>query len=403
MKILFLTAFLPYPPQGGNRIRTFNLLKHLGEKHEIWLLSFIESPAELQYVKALKPYCREINTVQINTKHGCLHRLSNLFENRPYFMARRFASDEMKHKLASLLNRQPFDLVHTSTLAMAQYTFDIQGVVKILDGVDSVSRNNLQQWKMPTGLQNRVLSFIDWLKTVNYEPSMYNRFDRCLLVSAVDRAFLHKKNPRLPIDIATTGVDHNYYQPYTGEESTHRLVFSGVMNYIPNDDAMIFFCSSILPIIEQEYPAVSLYIVGKNVSRRLATIARKKPNIILTGFVEDNRQIIGKSTVFVCPLRIGTGIKNKVLEAMAMGKAIVSTSIGAEGIPIVNGHDMFIADKPDEFAEAVIRLLEDANTRREFGVRARQIVIREYDLEKITLTIDAIYAEEFGKKNTICR
>ena len=121
------------------------------------------------------------------------------------------------------------------------------------------------------------------------------------------------------------------------------------------------------------------------------------------GFVEDNRQIIGESTVFVCPLRIGTGIKNKVLEAMAMGKAIVSTSIGAEGIPVVSGHDMFIADKPDVFAEAVIRLLEDTNTRREFGVRARQIVIREYDMEKIALTIDAIYTEEFAKKNPIYR
>lgn len=318
-------------------------------------------------------------------------------------MEKHFASDEMKQKLATLLNGHRFDLIHTSTLAMAQYTSDIQGVVKILDGVDSVSRNNLQQWKTPTGLRNRVLSFIDWLKTVGYEPSLYSRFDRCLLVSAVDRVFLQKKNPRLPIDIATIGVDHDYYQPYSGEESAHRLVFSGVMNYIPNDDAMIFFCSSILPIIEQKYPAVPLYIVGKNVSRRLSMIAQKKPNIILTGFVEDNRQIIGESTVFVCPLRIGTGIKNKVLEAMAMGKAIVSTSIGAEGIPVVNGHDMFIADKPDEFAEAVIRLLEDANTRREFGVRARQIVIREYDMEKIALTIDAIYTEEFGKKYPICR
>ncbi len=401
MKILFLTAFLPYPPHGGNRIRTFNFLKYLGKKHEIYLLSFIESMAEMQYVQALKSYCREINTVLINTNHGFVHRLSNLFENRPYFMAKYFASDEMKQKLTTLLTGHRFDLIHTSTLAMAQYTCDIQGVVKILDGVDSVSRNNLQQWKTPTGLLNRVLSFIDWFKTMGYEPSLFSRFDRCLLASAVDRAFLHKKNPRLPIDIVTIGIDYDFYQPDSGEESAHRLVFSGVMDYIPNDDAMRFFCSAILPIIEQKYPAITLYIVGKNVSRKLAMIARKKTNIILTGFVEDNRQIIGKSTVFVCPLRIGTGIKNKVLEAMSMGKAIVSTSIGAEGIPVVNGRDMFIVDKPDAFADAVIRLLEDANTRREFGVRARQIVIREYDMEKIALTIDAIYTEEFGKKNPI--
>jgi sugar transferase (PEP-CTERM/EpsH1 system associated) len=401
MKILFLTPILPYPPNGGDRIRTFNLLKYLGGKHEIWLLSFIESPAELRHIPALEKYCREITTVLIDAKHGFRHRVSNLFENRPYFTAKHFASDEMKQKLDTLLNAHRFDLIHTSTLAMAQYTYDLQGIVKILDGIDSVSRNNLQQWRMPTGLRNRVLSYIDWLKTVNYEPSLYSRFDRCLLVSAVDRAYLHKKDPRLPIDIATIGVDHDFYQPGLGEESTPGLVFSGDMSYIPNNDAMMYFCSSILPMIEKRNPSVLLYIVGKNVSRKLAMIAQEKPNIVLTGFVEDHRQIIGKSTVFVCPLRIGTGVKNKVLEAMAMGKAIVSTSIGAEGIPVVSGHDMFIADNPAAFANAVLRLLEDANARREFGVRARQLVVREFDMQKIALTVDAIYTEEVNKKPPI--
>ncbi len=244
-----------------------------------------------------------------------------------------------------------------------------------------------------------MLSYIDWLKTVNYEPTLYSSYDRCLLVSAVDRGYLHKKNPILPIEIATIGVDYDFYQPGVGEEPSNSLVFSGDMNYIPNNDAMIYFCSSILPLIEQKYPAVVLYIVGKNVSRKLAMIARKKPNIILAGFVEDHRQVIWKSTVFICPLRIGTGVKNKVVEAMAMGKAIVSTSIGAEGIPIVSGHDIFIADKPDVFADAVIRLLEDASTRRQFGIRARELVVREFDMKKIALIVDAIYTEEFNKKN----
>lgn len=398
MKILFLTPLLPYPPQGGDRIRTFNLLKDLGIKHEIWLLSFVESPDELRHVHALEKSCREIHTVPINTKRGFVNRFTNLFESRPYFTAKQFASDEMKQRLDILLKAHHFDLIHTSTLAMAQYTYDLQGIVKILDGIDAVSRNYLQQWRMPTGLRNRVLSYIDWLKTVNYEPTLYSRFDRCLLVSTVDRAYLYKKNPLLPIEIATIGVDYDFYQPSVGEESTNRLVFSGGMNYIPNNDAMIYFCSSILPIIEQKYPAVLLYIVGKNVSPKLAMIARKKQNIVLTGFVEDHRRVIGQSTVFICPLRIGTGVKNKVLEAMAMGKAIVSTSIGAEGIPAVSGQDMFIADKPDAFANAVIRLLEDANARRQLGVRARELAVREFDRRKAALIVDAIYTEEFNKK-----
>ena len=398
MKILFLTPVLPFPPNGGDRIRTFHLLKYLGMKHEIWLLTFIGSPAELRHIPELEKYCRNVTAVLLSDTHGLRHRFINLFESRPYYTARYFASDEMKQKLGTLLTANRFDVVHTSTLAMAQYTCKLQGVVNILDGIDAVSRNNLQQWRMPTGLRNRVLSFLDWLKTVDYEVSLYSRFDRCLLVSTVDRAYLHKKNPRLPIEVAPIAVDHDYFRPTMAEESTNRLVFSGGMNYTPNNDAMIYFCSSILPLIEKTYPTVMLYIVGKNVSRKLTMIARNKPNIILTGFVEDYRQVIGTSTVFVCPLRMGTGVKNKVLEAMAMGKAIVSTSVGAEGIPVVSGREMLIADKPAEFANAVIELLKDSNMRRDFGIRARELVISEFDMEKIASTVDAIYTEEFNKK-----
>ena len=397
MKILFLTPLLPFPPSGGDRIRTYHLLKYLGTRHEIWLLSFIGSPEELRYIPELERYCRNIRTVVLNGRHGFRHRLFNLFESRPYFAGKYFVSAEMTREIDSLLNAHRFDVIHTSTLAMAQYTFDRRGAVKILDGIDSVSRNYLQQWMMPTGLRNRVLSFIDWLKTVNYEPSLYSRFDRCLLVSSVDRAYLHKKHPQLPIEIATIAVDHDYYRPGFTKELPNRLVFSGDMSYVPNNDAMIFFCSRILPLIVHANPAVLLYIVGKNVSPKLATIARQKSNVVLTGFVEDYRRTIGDATVFVCPLRIGTGVKNKVLEAMAMGKAIVSTSVGAEGIPVVSGREMFIADKPDAFARAVLRLLEDADTRKEYGHWARELVVREFDMENIAPRIEAIYDQEFDK------
>jgi len=269
MKILFLTPVLPFPPNGGDRIRTFHLLKYLGMKHEIWLLTFIGSPAELRHIPELEQYCRNVTAVLLSGTRGLKHRFVNLVESRPYFTAKHFASEAMKQKLGALLQTYRFDVIHTSTLAMAQYTFDLQGAVKILDGIDSVSRNNLQQWRMPTGLRNRVLSFLDWLKTVNYEPSLYSRFDRCLLVSSVDRAYLHRRNPQLSIEIATIAVDHDFYHPGVGRESTNHLVFSGDMSYVPNNDAMIYFCSSILPLIEQKNPTVVLYIVGKNVSQKL--------------------------------------------------------------------------------------------------------------------------------------
>lgn len=383
-KILFLTPFLPFPPKSTNRFRPFNWLKYLSREYKICLVSFIESEEEKQYLQELAKYCYRVEAVLRANPCGFACRVSNLFQPQPYFLQRQFASKVMQERIVSIVNEEKFDLVYVSTLAMAQYGAGIQGVKKILDGIDCNTRNYLQQWQVCGNFKNRLLSFIDWAKMRKYEPFMFSHFNLGILGNPVDREFMLKLKKGLSIETVSYGVDLQYYSPLKEEEDFPSLSFTGDSNYAPNLDAMLYFSRQVLPLIEKKFPQVKLYICGRRVVSVLDKIAEKKKNIVITGYVDDVRPYIAKSTIFICPLRIGTGVKNKVLEAMAMAKPIVSSAIGVEGISALADKELLLANNPQEFADKVISLLGDSNLRARLAANARKAAGDRHDWEYLS-------------------
>jgi len=398
MKILLLTPFIPYPPKAANKVRAFSWLRYLSRKYEISLVSFIEREEQKEYLNELGNYCAQILTVIRKPKSGFLYRPINLFQRFPYFMVEHFKSIDMQETIRRLLQKNKFDLVHVSTLAMAQYAGDIKGTAKILDAIDCHTRNYLQQWQFPTGLKNRILSFIDWFKMRGYELKTHSKFNKTILANPMDKEFMLRLCPRLNIEVIPYGVDLEYFSPQQKEEEFPSLIFTGLMGYPPNNDAMVNFCSRTLPLIEEEYAGIKLYIVGGNVSLKLKKIAGIKKNIILTDFQEDIRPFMSKATIFICPLRLGTGVKTKVLEAMAMAKSIVSSSISVEGINAVSEKDILIADRPEEFANAVIRLLKNKDLRDNLGMSARKAVENAHHWQTLAIELDKAYQEVLSEK-----
>lgn len=397
MKILFLTPFLPYPPQLGYTVRPFYRLKYISKRNEIFLISFINAVKENEYLSELGKYYSQVVTVLRRPKSRFKYRLKNLFESSPYYLKKQFESYEMQETLDLILEENNFDIVHVFSLAMAQYTLNMKGIPVILDAGDCITRNYLQQWQSKTGLRNRILSFIDWYKIKRYEPKMHAKFNRSFLVSFVDKRFMENSYPKLKLEAIPIGVDLEYFKPQVTKENFPTLIFVGDMSYTPNEEAMIYFCYKILPLVEKIYSQIKLYIVGRNVTNKVKKVVGNKKNIIITGFVEDVRIFISKATVFICPLKIGTGIKNKLLEAMAMGKPIVSSSIGVEGINVISGKNIMVADEPKEFADAVIKLLENRNIRNTMGINARKVVEKDHNWESLAMKIDEIYHELHGQ------
>jgi glycosyltransferase involved in cell wall biosynthesis len=221
---------------------------------------------------------------------------------------------------------------------------------------------------------------------------MLARFDKAVLASAADRDFLLQSWGPLPLSVVANGVDLDYFRPQPAAQDSPSLVFVGDLTYFPNEDAVLYFCSKILPLITKRCRPVRFYVVGRGGANRLFKAA-SQPNVVFAGFVSDIRPIVAEASVVVCPLRIGTGIKMKVLLAMAMGKATVSSSVGVEGIAVRQGEHVVVADTPGEFSAAILRLLEDAGLRRSLGLSARALVEREHDWGRLAERWNELYGE----------
>src|SRR5437762_1249566 len=208
--------------------------------------------------------------------------------------------------------------------------------------------------------------------------------DHVLAVSQPDRDFFASFLPADKLTVISTGVDIDYFQPSTELEESNTLVFTGSMDWLPNEDGICFFVEQILPHIREVIPTVKLNVVGRKPSRQLLDLAVDNPAVTLTGWVEDIRPHLAKGAVCVVPLRIGSGTRLKIFEAMAMGKAVVSTTIGAEGLPAHHGKHLLLADSPADFARCVIELLRNGNSRRDLGVAARRLVESQYSWAAVT-------------------
>jgi polysaccharide biosynthesis protein PslH len=224
-----------------------------------------------------------------------------------------------------------------------------------------------------------------------YERTYLNRADHVLAVSEQDRNAFSKFVDPSRITVIPTGVDVDYFRPSSELEQTpNSLVFSGAMDWMPNEDGILYFIHEILPLIRREIPEISLCVVGRDPSRKLRDLAASLPSIQVTGRVEDIRPFVRRSAVYVVPLRIGGGTRLKIFEAMAMGKSIVSTTIGAEGLPINPGKDVLIADQPQEFADATVALLKDPSRRTEMGRAARELVGTRFSWESIVQPLNRV-------------
>jgi len=427
MRILFLTPQLPYPPHQGTTIRNYNLIAHLASRHEIHLLSFVRSLDEMERATPLRQHCRSIKVV-LAPRRSPLKRFLLLFLSPLPDMALRLPSAEFQAKLAATLRRVPFDVVQIEGIEMAPHWMGWKlevGSWKLDHGTQLLASNIQRQTsnvKRPISvfddhnaeyvLQRRAFetdvrqpgrwvgalySLIQWKKLSRYEAMICRLADRVVAVSEADKRALQRLVPGLEVTVVPNGVNTEFYndQSRFGHWSLvidhSSLVFTGKMDFRPNVDAVLWFCQEVLPLIRRERPEVRFYIVGQSPHRRVLRLA-DDPAVTVTGYVDDVRPYIAGACVYVVPLRIGGGTRLKVLEAMAMRKAIVSTSLGCEGFEgLVSGRELLIADTPEEFARRVIELLDDTSRRERLGQAARRFVEERYDWRLIVPRLERIY------------
>jgi sugar transferase (PEP-CTERM/EpsH1 system associated) len=395
MRILMITNSLPYPMISGDRIRNYNLLRRVANRYEVSLAALLESPEDIEDVPHLRQFCARVETANFDQGSRLAKALGMLryaLEGKPPDL-RLWHSEELVGKIRHLFSTMDFDIIQIDS-RMGLY-------------LETIPQNRRCKsiWMFPdfTSQQSRRISQIEQRRdrkirklflsvTMGYwEPRYAEKFDRCTTVSESDQQLLMKANPRLQVDVIPNGVDIQNYQPLPAENASPTLLFIGHMGYPPCVDAVLYFCREIFPRIRQTMSAAELWIVGRD--PRPEVLELNGNGVHVTGRVEDVVPYYRQSAVCVVPLRAGGGTRLKILEAMALGRPVVSTTIGCEGLDVVDGEHLLIADNPAQFAEKTVRLLTERQLYQHIATEGRKLVVTKYDWNIIADRIMQTYTE----------
>jgi len=418
MKILYLAHRIPYPPNKGDKIRSFNEIKYLSQRHEIHLACLADDSKDLKYENDLKRFCKSTNVVLINLKMVKLKSSFYLFSKKPLSVPY-FYSRKLQRSVDQLLSTNHYDAVFCFSSPMAEYVFRsrslVSGCLKLEKSLVKGSPVTSYQ-KLASRNQKLIMDFVDvdsdkwgqyskharfpmsWVyalegrRLADYERKVAETFDHSIFVTEAEAKIFRNKNLHIKnITAISNGVDLDYFSPTVSQHpSTINqqpvIVFTGVMNYFANVDGVVWFTKEILPLIRKEIPEIRFYIVGRNPTKEVLSLALDS-SVTVTGYVPDTREYLKMAAVVAAPLRIARGIQNKVLEAMAMGIPVVATPQAFEGVEAEPGRDLILGGDVRKIAEGVIGLVKEGSLRKSIGDNARRIIEKNYcwsnNLEKL--------------------
>jgi glycosyltransferase involved in cell wall biosynthesis len=398
-----ITLGLPYPPDSGTRIRDFKLLREISFGAQVSLCSLLteEPPAD---IAALQQLCQTVDTY--NPGQGAIEwssLLSGSLAARPV-ATRPFYFKEFAHKIHSIVTTQAIDVVQIEHSFLACYRDAIPAKAECRTALSFHNIGSLQYRRiasLKTGIYKQLGFRIKAALMSGWEARCASRFDRTIVVSKQEGDLLRESNVSLRPVVIENGVDCVNLTLLPEHVGQHELFFIGVLGYPPNADGVVWFAKDIWPSICTAAPDVRLNIAGHSPPPNVIAL-NDLPNVTVQGFVEDVLPYYEKTTVVIVPLRAGGGTRLKILEAMAFGRPVVSTSIGCEGLDVVSGEHLLIADESDAFAAAVVRLLGDPDLRQKIAANARKLVEERYDWRVIGGKLLKVYSDMLTPETPPC-
>jgi len=375
MRILCLTSRLPYPPNRGDRLRAFHFIEHLSQEHELSLASFIASESERDHLPALRSYCRDVRVLPMSPLRSALGVALNIWRTEP-LQVLYYRLGAMQRMVDNMVATSNFQAIYVHLFRMAPYVTHYDQIYRIADLTDVISREI--DLSLPyRGLASRAVYGIEKNRIARYERRIAQAFEESWLISQSDRLALARECPGANIRLVPNGVDLEQFHP-TGEQAVpHSLIFVGHLRVLHNIDAATYLAQEVLPLVQREIGTCKLSIVGADPAPQIRRLA-EEPAVTVTGFVPDLNEHLNRSAVFVAPLRFAAGIQNKVLEAMAAGRPVVTTSLINDGLGAEPGRQILVADDAQATARQITRLLADAALRKRIGSAGRQFVAQRY-------------------------
>jgi polysaccharide biosynthesis protein PslH len=389
MRIFFVCQRVPFPPDRGDKITTFNEIRHLSAAHEVHVFCLGDGDRDLDNIPGLRAYAKSVTAVPVRRSASRLRALGALVAGKPLSVAA-FDEAELHQAIRRQFAALKPDLIIVYSCNVAQYAEHFPQAPQIMQFADLDSL----KWGQYAARARMPLKWIygtEQRRLLAYERHIAHSFSHALVCTAAEKHDFERLIPGVPVSLVGNGVDLDYFLSAGRPKRPRSMVFTGVMDYLPNVDAVLWLCDEILPLVQAQIPAASLTICG---SRPAAAVLRlaKRPGVRVTGWVADTRPYLDEAEVFAAPLRLARGIQNKLLEGLAMGLPCVTSIAAWSGTVVPRGEGILATDDPKEFAAYVVRLLRDDGYRALMARMARAAVEQHYRWETQMVHLDRVVA-----------
>lgn len=393
MNVLLVDEEIPWPLNTGKKIRTYNLLQRLQKNHTVTYLCYGESNAVL-------PGCPNVAMIALPSpvleQKGLRFYWSlfvNLFYSKPYIVERHY-SRVMAERVLALIASNQFDLVHCE---WTPYTENISNIFGKLPSVLSAHNVEAQIWERyyqsETNLLKKIYIYLQWQKLVRYEANTAQRYSAVSTVSEPDKDVFVNHYGCKRVMVVPNGVDERYFAPVKADKKPGSMVFTGSMDWRPNQDGVKYFVEEIFPLIKRQIPVATFTVVGRKPPQWLQDLAHRVEGVTVTGTVDDVRPYIASSVLYVVPLRVGGGSRLKILEAMSMAKVVLSTTVGAEGLDVKDGVHVLLQDTPQDFADAACKVLMNPDNYLDCSTAGRTLILESYTWDAIAKVMNDVWRQ----------
>ncbi|MCB2410138.1 glycosyltransferase [Hymenobacter lucidus] len=393
MKLLVLLSRFPYPLDKGDKLRAFHQLRYLARYHEICLLALTDEPVADDAYAAVRPLCRGGLHVHELRKPGIVANMARGLARGWPFQVGYFYDAAAQRRLDALLREFRPEHVYCQLIRMAEYLRPHAGKYPMtLDYMDVFSAGMARRARQAPAWQRPVIS-LEARRLLAYEAAAFGWFQHHTIISDQDRQLIdHPERHR--IHVVLNGIDTDFFQPADAQPKEYDLVFCGNMSYHPNVDAAEFLATEILPLVQQTHPRARLLIAGTTPAARVLALA--SPSVVISGWLPDIRTAYASARVFVAPMRVGTGLQNKLLEAMAMRLPCVTTPLANNALRGTPGQDLLVGESAQELAAHITRLLAETEPTAALAARGLTFVRQHYNWAAATGRLEALFEGEAG-------
>jgi polysaccharide biosynthesis protein PslH len=384
MKIFVLLSRVPFPIEKGDKLRAFHQIRCLAKKNEIILCALSDSPVHPDALKVLSAFCSEVHIIPIRKPGMIWNLIKSFFTGKPLQVGYFYRCKAQK-QIESIIQKASPDHIYCQLIRVAEYVKNIK-IPKTLDYQDVFSMGSKRRAETSSPIM-KLIFMTEYRRLLKYENAVFEKFEHKTIISLPDRDLLPHPD-RNKIVIIPNGVDSEFFSPVKAE-ITHEIVFTGNMGYAPNIDAARFIAEDIFPLVKKKIPEVKLLIAGATPHAKVQAL--QSPSITVTGWVSDIRDSYASSRVFIAPMRIGTGLQNKLLEAMSMELPCITSSLANQALGAKENEEILIGSTPEEYANHIIKLLQGSPFASDLARNGHSFVKRVYSWENSTAILERVF------------